>query len=224
MNFELEQALNLNYENEVEFNLSTAQKYLTKLKSHQKSLNSTSSRSRNHSYDLWEVTQSHVDTSEIAKIHNLENFKINTNAAVEKIQNSRTDVRSISYDIINIKNEVHKKNSSVGIDIVLSSIDFLNAELSDWKSMEKTCDKFTPYTDAHLLKIAFDLAKDESNNGKTPMIPSMCVSIYPPNVIATKIKIITEAINKLEEQRDTLNVNTKIKIKISDKAKKVLGL
>lgn len=227
MNFELEQELNLNSTNEVEFNLSTAQKYLTKLKSHQKSTSfddysGHTSRNRRSSYGP--NTESCIDTSDMAKVHDSCNFQVNVEKLINKAKELRTETRNISYDIINIKNAVHKKNSDNGIDVILSSIDFLNAELSNWKSIEKNSDNVTHYENSHLLKFAFDKAKDESNNGKTPLFPSMIVSVYSPDFIANKIKVITNAINKLEEQRDTLNVNTKIQVKISNKSKEVLGL
>ena len=59
---------------------------------------------------------------------------------------------------------------------------------------------------------------------KTPQYPNMYVTAYSPTLIAEKTKLITEALNKMEEKRDTINVNNKIKVRISENSKKVLGL
>lgn len=133
-------------------------------------------------------------------------------------------MRTISYDIINIKNAVHKANSSIGIDETLSSIDFLNAELAHWRQIESVSKNATFSNDCTILKVAFDRAVYDSNNGKSPSYPSMYITGYSQETIDAKVKKITEALNKLEEKRDTLNVNTKIKVKISDHSKAVLGL
>ncbi len=230
MNSELEQSLNLNCEHEVEFNLSTAQKYLAKLKSHQKSTTNTTPQpygyrsSRRHQPMDLSSQYSVVDTFNVAQVNNADDYKSKVGALVSKTMDARNETRSISYDIINIKNAVHKVNSSNGIDEILSTIDFLNAELSGWRSIQKTSNNITFSGDSLILKAAFDKAISDSNNGKSPEIPCMNVSVYSEDHVTTKIKLLTEALNKLEEKRDTLNVNTKIKVKISSHSKNVLGL
>ena len=211
MNFELEQSLDLNSVYETEFNLSTAQKYLTKLKSHQKT-------------SLAGSQQPLADTADTARVQNSELYMRNVTNSVNKIRAARVENRNISYDIVNIKNAVHKLNSKVGIDELLSSIDFLNAELSSWKAIERATQNYTYCDDAPILKTAFDKAVNDSNSGKTPQYPNMYVTAYSPTLIADKTKLITEALNKMEEKRDTINVNNKIKVKISENSKKVLGL
>lgn len=226
MDQSLEKILNLQYENEIEINLVNAQKYLTKLKSYQKQNSDTSFEYKNgKQITVLSPNYTLFDVSNLAKIYNSENFIKNVNENANKIKNDRITSRNISYDITRIKNSVHKKNSQCGIDDVLSSIDFLNAELSNWKTIEKNIKKnITYYELAFDLKLAFDKAISDSTNGNTPLIPQMTTSSYSENEVKEKIKTINEAINKLEIKRDQLNINITIKVLISEYTKNVLGV
>lgn len=225
MNTELEQVLDLECCHEIEVNLSTAQKYLTKLKSHQKSVSGmTESWNSGRRRQVSTVNYATMDVSNIAKMTDLEKFCADVNLAADKIKEDRKSLRNISYDIINIKNAVHRQNSKLGLDDILSSIDFLNAELSNWKTIESHSKNYVNLAEAHQLKTSFDTAKTESNNGKTPVYPTMCVSIYDAATIKNKIKFVTERIHSLEEARDKINVNTSIKVKVSKQSLETLGI
>lgn len=227
MNQNLELELNLSPTNEIEINLSTAQKYMTKLKTHQKNTTDMTSAYCNGKQKMtYNSAYGTIEVSNLAKIHDQSEFNTQVVAQSEKIKETRNIMRNISYDIINIKNAVHQQNSLLGIDTLLSSIDFLGAELSNWRALEKNGKNtnMKPLEEVAQLKVSFDKAREESNNGKTPLIPSMYVTIYNEETIKDKIKLLTEAINKLENKRDCLNVNTLIKIKISNYGKEVLGV
>lgn len=225
MNFELECELGLEQCHEIEINLSTAQKYLTKLKSHQKSVSGMSdSYGSGRRSQASSVNYATLDVSNIAKITDMEKFCVDVNVQADKVKEERNSLRNISYDIINIKNLVHKQNSKIGLDEILSSIDFLNAELTNWKTIESASKNFLNISGASQLKTAFDTAKAESNNGKTPIYPTMYVSIYDSITIKNKIKLVTERIHFLEESRDKLNVNNLIKVKLSTQSIETLGI
>lgn len=227
MNSHLETQLNLFRNNEIEMNLATAQKYLAKLKIHQKN---TSEMQPNYSYstgknkNAYDSNYSILEVSNLAKIHNLEDFVNKLNEQADKVKETRTTMRNISYDIVVIKDAIHKQNSLLEIDQLLSTIDFLNAELSNWRVIEMNGKSMKQLPEANELKIAFDKAISETTNGRSPLIPCMNVAVYENNFIKNKIKLLTEEINVLESKRDYLNVTTTIKVKISDYSKDILGV
>lgn len=121
----------------MEFNLNMAQKILAKLKAVQGRKPTAPIKRHKHLYD------SDSDTEETTAIDLLKTAPLLTMVSMTPTglkETMRTQVankitenrerRMISYDIITIKDAIHKANVESGVDRLLSQIAFYNAELA----------------------------------------------------------------------------------------------
>jgi hypothetical protein len=229
----LEKKLNLEQMQEYEVSLLVANKYLLKLKNYQKKTGQTV---KTYDYSKQKHISSVPATYGIYNINNFvsnwtykndnqdeyvleETFNKQLNNEINKLKEEREKFRNISYDIMMLKTEIYKKNSLENIDSILSTIEYLNAELTDLRAIEKNSKNSKNITEAYNFKKLYDT---RINNDNT-VLPLMDTCIYTDEELKSKILSIVQTLNKLEEQRDKANVLNKIKIKLSKYSLEILG-
>jgi hypothetical protein len=193
--------------------LNSAQKYMAKLKAHQGANNSNAATRR------YAPLPSYVLDSRkyITAVTTAEEFSNLIEQEKLKLQEEQLQKRTVSLDIILLKDAVHKYNSENGVDKVLSMIDYVNAELAELKNIEKG--SIAVNTNNELL---FKKYNDEPAENRINM--NITVNIYDSKQLKQQIVGLNTRINQLENERDKLNASGSITVNLSKYSLDIIGL
>jgi hypothetical protein len=208
MSIDISDIYDLSDSKEYTINLNRAQKYITKLKTHQ-----------NAGVKLVECS---IDLFSLARSKNESNYLDTISRLSNEYINSRKERRIISYDIIRLKEALHKQNVLLELDNLLSLHSFLNAELVETKYM------LTRTVNIPLNKNNLEELKDAHKNINVPdqnnTLSSMDVAIYNKSELENTIIIVAKKIEQIETKRDKLNNNTNLTVSLTKLSSDILGL
>jgi len=209
--------------------LSTAQKYLSKLKAAQGSGSAKGRKAQQlgwygspDSSSDWTTPHSTLDFTSASTMK--PTYDIFTKHVEEQISAARQkyDQRFvISYDISVLKDAIFAMNAECGVSLILSQIEFFNAQVANLKNvLKKTLTSIQP-TDFDTIKFLY--LKNSSSDATTTS-KSINVATFSSIEINDKIKKLTRKLSDLEAQRDKLNATRHITVLLSAFSRAELGL
>lgn len=214
---------------EIKVSLTTANKYMTKLKAHQ-SNEKIPDDPYGSSYRRGKkgVTFTASATTDVSNIFNkyvasetfilqdvLSPMEQELNAHFESTRDAFIKNRRIGWDISMIKNAIFSTNGVSGIDYILSKIDHLNSLKTEYQQLVKTLSGKT-----HVLaSFAAFIKTHESGTSSDTMMDA-----WDKDELQKQVKDINKQINDLETMRDKLNATTDVVIRLSDESLEILGI
>lgn len=211
----------------ITISLTTANKFLTKLKTHQSSEKETNevswgSNRKNKSNNIApKISINKIlmkyDNKDDHNIYYDDKNKItdDINYATKSVVDSYVKDKRIFWDITTIKNTIFFTNGQKGIDTILSKIELLNLMKSELSNIRKSLDGSQ---DFDLLIKMYKRSKDNNNN------ENINVDTFDKNNVQDTIKKINSMINELENKRDKLNATTEIEVFLSNDSLEILGI
>lgn len=216
---------------EIKVSLTTANKYMTKLKSHQSSEKEPTDpyaaaygrrgRKNNASTvsattDVSVIFNKYVAAEPFVLEELIPSIEKELAEHFTSIRDTFLKNRRIGWDISMIKNSIFATNGASGIDHILSKIDHLNSLKTDYQQLLKSLSGRTyalAYFNAHAKAVA---------SGTTPSETTM--DAWNKTELEQQIKTVNRQINELETQRDRLNASTDVTIHLSDESLEILGI
>jgi hypothetical protein len=206
---------------EHECTLAQAQKYMTKLKAHQGPSVTTDCYGRKVKAVITPSVATIKITNNI-QLYDINNLTAGAQIEIDRVRDERDEKRAISYDIIAIKDVVHRTNAKHGVDKLLSLRDFLNAELADLKPMLKTLQSAHPIDNLKVIKESYDNS-DEKMQVQISTA-GVDVAVYDKATVEKTIEETNKKINEIENERDKLNTTVKVILYLSKYSVKALGI
>ena len=201
---------------EMTFNLIKAQKILANMKKTFPSL-------ATNNLSSFTISSSTLDNT-ISVNENFTNIKSIANKRIDKFYTRF----QFEHDMLTLKNLIFKKNSEIGMDKILSELDFLGALKREYSSLVEA-DTFkskniTDFTEQHLQSLFDEIEKNKSSIKSHPGSESINLTILSNKNIEDMIKKISKQINHLENTRDSLNAITTVSALLSNSTIQLLGL
>lgn len=184
---------------ELNVNLNRAQKYITRLKKYIAEM---------------EQPNSYVDLGSRLKQSNVESLNEFITEKQEIIHNYCESRFTIQRDLNALKQGVFKGNLNSGISDILIRIEEINFRINLLTKLGKSGDQYNKITEDGLKKLL-----ESSYLGN-----SAYVCLTNSMEYTEEINGLRKELEKLENQRDRLNANTEISVKISEITARVLGL
>lgn len=227
--FSLEQILENKDGKNVTISLTAANKFMTKLKTHQSSEREpedtwgSSRRSRSKTTNsvqaktsVKKILMKHCEKSDTGIVVNDQTRQqINETIAndTKNAVNAYTQNKKIFWDITMIKNKIFFTNGVKGIDTILSKIELLNLMKSELSTINKSLEG------AHDLDILLKLYNRSIDDHS-----DINVDAFEKKNVGETVKKINQLINELETERDKLNATTDITVFLSNESLEILGL
>jgi hypothetical protein len=208
---------------DVKLKLTKAQKLLTKLKVYVDKNKAVDFSANLYFYN---INRGNID------------MKKESNEIYEDIKNKNdslnkkfVDLNILMNDFVLLKNKIHKTNSIIGLDDVLSEIEFLSQLKKNYElyleSFEAVCYKQIDVADIEYLKEK-DAEKEKSTSsypyGSSVTAVTYNTTIFDKAQINESIKKINKRMDLLETKRDYLNATSEIELSLSQTSLDVLGL
>lgn len=195
------------------FNLVKAQKLLSKLKSHMDKNKSGVFNDDNYFYNI---------SKNSISLHNA------NNEIIEKINKKNIELRDnfvnfnrLMVEFYKFKNVVHKKNSEIGLDDILTNIEFLTSLKKLYENYQKHDDNLEEITEKHIEIIRKDSETEIQYRSDYKNFDTSCFKIED---IKEKIKKINKELEELETKRDYLNSVNNVEINFSRYTCEILGI
>jgi hypothetical protein len=204
--------------NEVElksykFNLVKAQKLLSKLKSYMDKNKNTVINESNYFYNISKNTISlHNENKDIIEKINKKNSELR-----EKF----VDFNRLMVEFYKFKNVIHKKNSEIGLDDILTDIDYLTGLKKIYENYVNHDDNLEEITEKHIEIIRKDSENEIQYRSDYKTFETSCFNL---DEIKDKIKKINKELEELETQRDSKNAVVIVEIKFCDFTCDILGI
>jgi exonuclease VII small subunit len=227
--FSLEQILENKDGKTVTVSLTAANKFMTKLKTHQSSEKETEDTwgsSRRSKSRASNAVQAKTSVKKILMkncekndtgihLNHTERTEINDSIAdqTKSVVNAYTQNKRIFWDITTIKNKIFYTNGLKGIDTILSKIELLNSMKSELSTINKSLEG---KHDLDILLKLYNRSVDDHVD--------ITVDSFDKDDVNKTIKKINQMINELETERDKLNATTDITVFLSTESLEILGL
>jgi hypothetical protein len=215
----------------VRMTLTTAQKYMNKLKCAQgSSSNKPKGRRGAAAYAAYgfeaelygtTATGSTIDFTSASTLKpTSDSFVSHIQERIATAREARDKRFVVSYDIIVLKDALFAKNAERGISQILSQIDFINAQLADLKSLLSSSALAVQTSDIDMITLLYKM----NNMGSITVAKPVTVAVYSQVELKKLIKNLTKTLTELEEKRDKLNATSHITIPLSSFSRAELGL
>lgn len=185
---------------ELNVNLNRAQKYITRLKKHIASMQQPSG---------------YINLSDRLNQSTVESLQRYINEKSEEIKKYRETRFALQADLNAIKQAVFKGNLNSGISDILVQIEEINFKINLLLQLGKSGDSYNKI-DSEGLQRMLEKSYLSGNGGFVSLTNSL--------EYTEDINGLRKELEKLENQRDRLNANTEIKVKITAATAEVLGL
>lgn len=216
--------------------LSNAQKYIGKLKgaAHASTSGTTKRKNYGHGAAVWGESDSETLTTEIDMLSLLSQCST-VDELVQQVELEKqkqlqkvNDKRVVSLDISNLKEAIHKKNSECGVSNILTTLDFINAEIAHTKSILVSVEG-KKYNTLQSVFSAYQLDTERKKTMSTAYVNMMTgintrTGIYDVEELKEKVKNLNKRVMDLETERDKLNAIVKIDVQLSKQSMEILGL
>lgn len=204
---------------EFKVNLTAANKYMTKLKSHQSSNVSTVDQwGRKTKVANGPVTRLNITQLMVKYMQSPENSQLTSDIeSSRKYQQDQAETsRSVSLDISMLKNAIFRANGLGEIDSVLTEIDYLTNLKTEYNQIIKGCGEDIDVNQSmQMMKKSYETSNTYQQ---------VEVNIWNRTELMNEIKKINKRINELEMKRDKLNATTEVTVFLSEKSVEVLGI
>ena len=195
------------------FNLVKAQKLLGKLKSYMDKNKNTVVNESNYFYNISKNSISlHNENKEIVDKINKKN---------NELREKFVDFNRLMIEFYKFKNVIHKKNSEIGLDDILTDIDYFTGLKKIYENYVNHDDNLEEITEKHIEIIRKD---SESENQYRSDYKNFDTSCFNVEEMKEKIKKINKELEELETKRDHLNSLNTIEYKFSKFTCEILGI
>jgi hypothetical protein len=181
---------------ELVVNLNRAQKYITRMKKHIAGI---------------QQPAGYINLNDRLNSSTVESLQVFIDEKKEELSKYRETRLILQTDLNAIKQAVFKANLSSGISDILVQIEEVNFQINLLSQLGKSGDLYSTVTTEGLQRM-IDKSYLSGNN---------YISLINSSFFDEKIK---ELRKELENQRDKLNANTEIRVKVSAVTSEVLGL
>lgn len=214
---------------EITISLSTANKYMTKLKSHQSAEREevTPSYGRRKpvgtnvpaktSVTKILMRNIHSENDNFQSAHILGTIDEEIKTESQKIVSAYTKTKRVFWDITTLKNKIFYTNGYKGIDTILSKLDLLQSLKSDFASLNKNLEGSH---DLNLLVKMYNKSNSEANSSAR----DITVDAFNKQNVQATLKAINQLVTILETERDKLNSTTDVTVFLSNDSLEILGL
>lgn len=184
---------------ELVVNLNRAQKYITRMKKHIAGI---------------QQPAGYLNLSDRLTSSTVESLQVFIDEKKEELSKYRETRLTLQTDLNSIKQAVFKANLSSGISDILVQIEEVNYQINLLLQLGKSGDSYSTVTTEGLQKML----------DKSYLSGSCYISLIKSSDFDEKMKELRKELEKLENQRDKLNANTEIRVKVSVVTSEVLGL
>ncbi len=194
------------------FNLVKGQKLLSKLKSYMDKNRNVVSTDSTYFYT--------IDRSSISIYNSNEEVLDKLNKKENELRDRFLNMNRLMVEFYKFKNIIHKKNAEIGLDDVLTNIDYLTGLKKTYESFVAR-DELEKITDKQIDLIRTDALNDKEYRSTYVSFNTGCFELEE---IKEKIKMINKGLEELENKRDYLNSTNNVTIEFSDFTCEILGI
>lgn len=192
------------------FSLTKAQKLLVKLK---KYVDQLKNKEPEYFYSVGE--------SVIAKYESVDNILAKLSTDRENLRDTFKNNLTVTRDFFKLKTLVQTENALVGINVILSDIEYLQQLQKKYESYKHEFGGNVRVVNrADIEYILQECQKEERSYSHT----TINTSVFDKAEIESELKTISRQLDKLESKRDQLNATTNITIELSNTVSEYLGL
>uniref|UniRef100_A0A6C0EAD5 Uncharacterized protein n=1 Tax=viral metagenome TaxID=1070528 RepID=A0A6C0EAD5_9ZZZZ len=205
-------------------NLAKAHKILKNMKSEMKG--GVKVKPNRYAYDTSSQTVGNT-TVVLTHVSNLsatvEEFKERATVLLEKERAKFNLANDLKASKNLLKNFIYRKNGEIGLDKVLSKIEEYTQLKNTYITLRNASASYVDLdTASRYFKNYLDL-KSTDTTGLNRTAPTSTLCIFTQEELDTEIKRCTQELNRLENQRDTLNATNSITFNLPNNVHELLG-
>ncbi|CAH6420998.1 Hypothetical protein KVN_LOCUS97 [uncultured virus] len=204
-------------------NLVKAQKHLTKLRDSIK-VPQTENTGWGRTKSQYQPQSSLVINKFLSICTTEEDLFLQINENIFQIRSEFFSRLQLKQDLNNLKLTVYRKNTEIGLDKILSKMDYLMEMKNLYQNMLLQLKKDNFYNLDKMSSIFKNYNRKIENESNNSVSENISVRVYEIEELHKNIKEICKNIEQLENERDKLNATTFIDIELSSVALETLGI